>query len=167
METHANVRPCKSHSWGPSLYGAKAVAEKSPYKLGLQIRPISRTRTSWGRSHVGSRLSAEGEPAGGATCQLTPRLSRRPRATGPGLQAPRGAWGLRVTNAAVEGPHRPWPRCRRFHARRLAGMRRFAPRVRGESAPGAPVRNEHPPRCRYIFPSAPTLGSPPPRLPRA
>lgn len=61
----ANVWPCESRSWGPSLYGAKAVAENVPYKLGLQIRPISRTRASLGRSHVGSPLSGEGAPAGG------------------------------------------------------------------------------------------------------
>ena len=64
-EMDANVWPCESRSWGPSLYGAKAVAENVPYKLGLQIRPISRTRASLGRSHVGSPLSGEGAPAGG------------------------------------------------------------------------------------------------------
>jgi hypothetical protein len=162
METHANVRPCESHSWGPSLYGAKAVAEKSPYKLGLQIRPISRTRASWARSHVGSRLSAEGEPAGGATCQLTPRLSRRPRATGPP-----GGLGLASDECRCGGATSSLAALPALPCASPGWDASVCPRVRGESAPGAPVRNEHPPRCRYIFPSAPTLGSPPPRLPRA
>ena len=71
-----------------SFVGAQFVwgeggGRKIPIQTGPADSPDQPNKGVLGRSHVGSRLSAEGEPAGGATCQLTPRLSRRPRATGP------------------------------------------------------------------------------------
>lgn len=64
-EMDANVRPCESRSWGPSLYGAGAVAEKAPYKLGLQIRPIGRTRASWAVLTSALASAARASPPGG------------------------------------------------------------------------------------------------------
>lgn len=86
------------------------------------------------------RLSPQrrGRARRGASCQLTLSTDTTPLPPAPGYRPPGGgAWGVRVTNAAVEGPHRLWPRCRRFHARRLAGMRRVAP---GSEAKGRRAR---------------------------
>ena len=47
------------------MYGAKAVAEKAPYKLGLQIRPISRTRASWAVLTSALASAARASPPGG------------------------------------------------------------------------------------------------------
>jgi hypothetical protein len=106
------------------LYGSRAVAEKSPYKLGRHIRPFGRTRGTWSnprrfRPHPpatgpprlarlpGRRWtpwSGQVPPAR----QLAPRLPPRPPA--PRVE-PAPALGYAVPRAmAVPVPGAPWHR---------------------------------------------------------
>ena len=106
------------------MYGSRAVAEKSPYKLGRHIRPFRRTRGTWSnprrfRPHPpatgpprlarlpGRRWtpwSGQVPPAR----QLAPRLPPRPPA--PGVE-PAPALGYAVPRAmAVPAPGAPWHR---------------------------------------------------------
>lgn len=106
------------------MYGSRAVAEKSPYKLGRYIRPFGRTRGTWSnprrfRPHPpatgpprlarlpGRRWtpwSGQVPPAR----QLAPRLPPRPPA--PGVE-PAPALGYAVPRAmAVPVPGAPWHR---------------------------------------------------------
>lgn len=91
------------------MYGSKAVAEKSPYKLGLQIRPFGRTRGTWSnprrfRPHTpATDLSRLARPPGGRGTpwsgqvpparQLAPRWAppSRPHAACPGRRTGPGA----------------------------------------------------------------------------
>lgn len=91
------------------MYGSKAVAENTPYKLGLQIRPFGRTRGTWSnprrfRPHTpATDLSRLARPPGGRGTpwsgqvpparQLAPRWAppSRPHAACPGRRTGPGA----------------------------------------------------------------------------
>lgn len=152
------------------------MAEKSPYKLGLQIRPFGRTRGTWSnprrfRPHPPatdpSRLarppgrrwtpwSGQVPPAR----QLAPRRAppSRPHApcpgrrTGPGARL-RGPWlrappGGRRTNVGAGGPVRLRPRS--AHGYRLRGPR-FTDSPQGRGPGGSGLGGQPEGAQIYIF----------------
>lgn len=130
------------------MYGSKAVAEKHPYKLGLQIRPFGRTRGTWSnprrfRPHPPatgpSRLA---RPPGG---RWTPWSGQVP----PARQlAPRWAPSSRPPCRLPRASNRP-----RREATRSLDL--GGPGTRGALAPGNPRRSTD--ECRCGWSSSPPI----------
>jgi hypothetical protein len=145
------------------LYGSRAVAEKSPYKLGRHIRPFGRTRGTWanprrfrphppatGPSRLARPPGRRWAPWPGQVPparQLAPRSPPRPPA--PGVEP-----ALRVVQFASNPVPRTSARCAGLalpiHRRAGARGRRV-----GGSAGGGPD----------IYIHTPTLHPPPSRSP--